>query len=73
MLDIATGLQYRQVQSSVTGTLGSMHEGHTMANLVDALPLWLLQLHLVIERLLLKEAADVLGAVQEEFVQKLIL
>lgn len=45
----------------------------TMAYLIDALPFWVLQLHLVIERFLLKEAADVLGAVQKEFVQKLIL
>ena len=44
-----------------------------MANFIDALTLWLLQLHLVIKCLFFKEAADVFGAVQEEFVQKLIL
>ena len=45
----------------------------TMANLIDALALWMLQLHLVIKRLFFEKAADVFRAFQEEFVQELIL
>ena len=58
--------QYHQWMQDLAGT-------RTMAYLIDALPFRVLQLHLVIEGFLLEEAADVLGAVQKEFVQKLIL